>query len=83
MVVAEERIARDHQIEADQDREEPADQSGGDREDDVERADVLVVGREQPALREGQMHLVITAMGMIVIAMGMIVAVGVIVTVGI
>src|SRR6185437_3828091 len=77
MVVMEQRIAWLHQIDAHDDREGAADQRRGDREDDVKRADVLVVGREQPARNEGRLVIVVAVIGRAVrVAVGMIGRVG-------
>ena len=46
--------ARLLQLGAHEDRQRAADDAREDREDQVQRADVLVVGREEPALKEGQ-----------------------------
>ena len=44
--------ARIHQLEADQSRQQCADQARLDGENDVERPDVLVVGGQEPAGEE-------------------------------
>ena len=37
--------SREHQLRADRDREQHAEQAGANRENEIERADVLVIGR--------------------------------------
>ncbi len=54
MVIAEQHIARPHQIVADDDRERAANEAHDNREADIERADVLVVGRGEPARPEAE-----------------------------
>ena len=55
------------------DGQQPTDHPRAHREDEVEGADILVVGREQPALREAQ--LVVVTMSMVVpVVMTVIVA---------
>ena len=51
--------AREHQLGADRDREQHADKAGANREDQIERADVLVVGREQEAPPPGRMAMLL------------------------
>jgi hypothetical protein len=59
MVLAEEVAARGHQLIAHQHREAAADESGADREYEIKRPDVLVIGRHQPAREEpGRVRLV-------------------------
>ncbi|MNI02157.1 hypothetical protein D3C73_550210 [compost metagenome] len=64
------------QLHAHRDRQKAADNAGHDREDQVKRADILVIGREQPA--GGKTRLVVmlsmrmrvvmgSAMGMVVV----------------
>ena len=54
------------------DRQHRADRRADAREQQVERPDVLVVGAEQPALREGQLVVVVAlvVVGMTVVASG-------------
>jgi hypothetical protein len=50
-----------HQLHAHIDRQSAADDAREDREDQVERADILVVGAHQPALDEAQLVVVMIA----------------------
>jgi hypothetical protein len=67
VVVGEERVARLHQIVAHDDGEEAADQPGADREDDIERADILVIGRGEPARPESR-HMIVPGLMTVTIA---------------
>src|ERR1043165_7179609 len=48
MIAVQKMTPRRHQLDAHQHRHEPADDAGGNGEDEVERADVLVVRRTEP-----------------------------------
>ena len=54
--------SREHQLRADRDREQHAEQAGANRENEIERADVLVIGRVRVPTPPGRM-----AMGVVVV----------------
>jgi hypothetical protein len=62
--VREELQPRLLQLHAHADRQRGADEAGAEREDQVERADVLVVRRIEPAPPEGRRAVVIMVVGM-------------------